>query len=312
MNPPPDHTTRLKRAKLSLDALAIGDALGEMLAYDCANARAKLERGLPGGPWFHTDDTEMALSVYETLRDFSRVIPDDLARRFAQRYQFDPDRGYGKATRILLRGVLDGGDWRKLSAEAFGGAGSFGNGAAMRIAPLGAFFAGDGYNVIRREAANSAMVTHTHYEAQVGAIAVAQAAALAWQLRGQPAEEAGGQLLVGAYDCLPNSEVKKGLGQALKLTLQAPVQEAAQKLGNGAYISAQDTVPFVIWSAARRLGDFKEAMISTAIADGDVDTNCAMVAGIVALYTGYEGIPEDWLAARERFNFEKARGAGAS
>jgi hypothetical protein len=29
-----------------------------------------------------------------------------------------------------------------------------------------------------------------------------------------------------------------------------------------------------------------------------------MVGGIVALYTGREGIPADWLEARERFDFE--------
>jgi ADP-ribosylglycohydrolase len=32
---------------------------------------------------------------------------------------------------------------------------------------------------------------------------------------------------------------------------------------------------------------------------GDVDTTCAMVGGIVATYTGIEGIPPKWIASRE-------------
>ncbi|MER6005354.1 ADP-ribosylglycohydrolase family protein [Nonomuraea angiospora] len=39
--------------------------------------------------------------------------------------------------------VREGGDWRTLSAELFDGKGSWGNGAAMRVAPLGAWFAND-------------------------------------------------------------------------------------------------------------------------------------------------------------------------
>ena len=46
-------------------------------------------------------------------------------------------------------------------------------------------------------------------------------------------------------------------------------------------------------------GDFVEAMWQTADASGDIDTNCAMVGGIVATYTGIEGIPADWIQARE-------------
>jgi ADP-ribosylglycohydrolase len=32
---------------------------------------------------------------------------------------------------------------------------------------------------------------------------------------------------------------------------------------------------------------------------GDVDTTCAITGGIVAAYTGLDGIPADWLSARE-------------
>jgi ADP-ribosylglycohydrolase len=47
------------------------------------------------------------------------------------------------------------------------------------------------------------------------------------------------------------------------------------------------------------MGDFAEAMWTTASVGGDIDTNCAIVGGIVALSCGREGIPVEWLAARE-------------
>ncbi len=47
----------------------------------------------------------------------------------------------------------------------FSGLGSFGNGAAMRAAPLGAWFAGDVETVIQ-QAILSAEVTHAHPEGQ--------------------------------------------------------------------------------------------------------------------------------------------------
>ena len=70
-------------------------------------------------------------------------------------------------------------------------------------------------------------------------------------------------------------------------------------LGNGAAVTVQDTVPFVLWCAAWRLDDYGQALWFTSSGGGDVDTTCAMVGGIVALHTGVEGIPEYWRNDRE-------------
>jgi hypothetical protein len=71
-------------------------------------------------------------------------------------------------------------------------------------------------------------------------------------------------------------------------------------LGNGSRITCQDTVPFCLWVAGRHLDGYEAAIITTIRAGGDVDTNCAIVGGIVALAVGREGIPRDWLADREQ------------
>jgi ADP-ribosylglycohydrolase len=64
-------------------------------------------------------------------------------------------------------------------------------------------------------------------------------------------------------------------------------------------VSASATVPFTLWCAVRHLADFEAAMWTTVSGLGDRDTTCAIVGGIVALYVGVEGIPAEWLHARE-------------
>jgi len=208
---PENHSERIERALLSLEGLAIGDASGEMLACNCASARQRVAKGLMCGPWFHTDDTEMALSIFDELQRHGRILPEELALRFSERFRKDPDRGYGAMARNILRAILSGEEWQQASASAFGGCGSMGNGAAMRVAPLGAYFAEEVDTGLRQEAVLSAIVTHSHREGQAGAIAVAVAAAMAWRLRGRPKEDAAVELLHAVYDRTPDGETRTGL-----------------------------------------------------------------------------------------------------
>jgi ADP-ribosylglycohydrolase len=304
MKLPENHAERVERARLSLEGLAIGDAFGEMLAYNCSSARQRVERGLMAGPWFHTDDTEMALSIFDVLRRYGHIDPNELALRFSERFRKEPDRGYGTMARVILRAILAGEHWQRAAESAFGGTGSMGNGGAMRVAPLGAYFAEDFDTCLRGEAVLSAAVTHAHWEGKAGAIAIAVAAAMAWRLRGQTKDQAAAELMQAVYDRTPDGETRTGIARALKLPFFTAPQIAARVLGNGSAVTAPDTVPYVVWSVAKHLDDYKEALVSTVTGDGDCDTNCAMVGGIVALYSGRESIPAEWQEARERFDFE--------
>jgi ADP-ribosylglycohydrolase len=247
----------------------------------------------------------MALSIFEALHSHGRIDPDDLALRFAERFRKDPDRGYGTMARIILRSILKGENWRTASSSAFSGTGSMGNGGAMRVAPLGAYLAEELDGSLRAEAMLSAAVTHAHPEGQAGAIAVAVAAAMAWRGRGLPQKEAATAMMQAVYDRTPEGETRTGIARALKLPFFTMPQVAARVLGNGSAVTAPDTVPYVIWCAAKHLDNYKEALVSTVEGDGDCDTNCAMVGGIVALYAGRDSVPEEWRDARERFDFEK-------
>lgn len=82
-NTPDSYSERFARAVLSLHGLAIGDGLGEMMfgradqAYDLI-----MQDRLPAGPWFRTDDTEMAISIVETLRLAEAIDQEMLAKLF--------------------------------------------------------------------------------------------------------------------------------------------------------------------------------------------------------------------------------------
>ena len=298
-NLPPDHTQRVGRMRLSLDGLGLGDALGEMLSYHSGNAAGRLAANdLPAGPWFHTDDTEMAISIVAVLQSHGELNQDALARRFARRFERDPDRGYGSMTRIQLREINAGAKWRDTAARAFGGQGSMGNGGAMRVAPLGAYFADD-LARCAEAARDSSLVTHTHPEGVAGTIAVALAAAAAWQLRDTPVAERARKLFEVVLRGTPESQVRRKLLVASNTLADVPVESVARALGNGSLVTAPDTVPFCVWMAAHHARHFVEAIGKTVSVGGDCDTNAAIVGGIVALSAGRESIPVEWLKARE-------------
>jgi ADP-ribosylglycohydrolase len=198
----------------------------------------------------------------------------------------------------LLPLIRSGKRWDTAARSLFGGSGSYGNGAAMRVAPVGAYFADD-LDTVVEQAAKSAVVTHAQPEGPVGAIAVAVAAALATQRHATQAMSAPEEFIETVLAYVPASEVAARLRAALELPADATVMDATRVLGNGSRVSAQDTAPFCIWCAARHLATYEEALWTTLSGFGDRDTTCAIVGGIVACSVGSDGIPNEWMAARE-------------
>ncbi|WP_373540405.1 ADP-ribosylglycohydrolase family protein [Chamaesiphon sp.] len=288
----------LTRAELALTGLSIGDAFGQMFFGNTENMSMAIDlQALPAPPWYLTDDSIMAIGIVETLREWGEIDRDYLASRFANNYRRNPRRGYGGMAHHILREFCKGEDWRVVAPAVFDGMGSYGNGAAMRVAPVGGFYAED-LAQLQIQAVASAEVTHSHLEGKVGALAIALAAAWAWNHRdathSQPQE-----LFTYLLGLLPDSDTKSGIKRASELPLECSVTTAVSVLGNGTMVSAPDTVPFTIWCAVRHLHDFEAAMWATVSGLGDRDTTCAIVGGIVALSVGDAGIPQEWLQARE-------------
>ena len=338
---PLDPLDAVGRARLSLEGLSVGDAFGECFFFSPDLVFKLIRAGVMPGPpydperieeymmdqcqalrevpatppWKWTDDTAMALAIVQVLEAHQTVEPEALARAFGRRYLKEPARGYGSAMHTLLPDLAHGGDWKGLSAALFEGRGSYGNGAAMRVAPVGAFFADD-LGRCALEARRSALVTHAHEQGVAGAVAVAVAAGAAWQLRakiassaaleaGEDEAEGARQKLSGEFFELilphvPPGAVRDGIecGRDMPLWGEIAVDEVTEMLGNGGEVTAQDTVPFVLWCASQRLDSYEDALWIVVSGLGDRDTTSAMVGGIVSL-SSRTPIPANWISSRE-------------
>jgi ADP-ribosylglycohydrolase len=288
---------RLERAYLSLDGLAIGDGFGErwfFVAPEVAPGLIQM-RALPAPIWDYTDDTQMALSLVSVLRQEGQVHQDKLALSFAKRY--NPHRKYGASMRGLFLKILDRIPWQQASASLFEGQGSYGNGAAMRVGPLGAYFADD-LDLVVEQARRSAEVTHQNLEGIAGAVAVAVAAAIAWRYHDDLNKPNRREFIEQILPFVPESEVRSKLRLASEL-VSTSIGHVVSVLGNGLHISAQDTVPFCLWCAGEHLDSYEDALWTAASAYGDIDTTCAIIGGIVVLSAGLDSIPEAWKQSRE-------------
>lgn len=295
---PPDHAGRLERAHVSLEGLSVGDGFGGFFELRTAETMEHhvRQRRLPPSPWHYTDDTNMALSIYEILRRHGQIDQDALAASFAK--HFERTRGYGMGARTLLTRMLGGQDWRVIAPEIFKG-GSFGNGGGMRVAPLGAYFADKPADFIAEQARLSSEITHAHPEGIAGTAAVALAAAQAWKMRQANIRPSRSEFIDEVLKGVLSGAVYDGLVKARDLPAGTTVREVIRVIGNGSRVTAQDSVPFAVWCSGEWLDDYEAAIWNTASGGGDVDTTCAMVGGIVATYTGLDAIPQSWRESRE-------------
>ena len=288
---------RRKRVRTCLEGLSLGDAFGQQFFCRQTWATARDSREIPPALWKYTDDTEMALGVAEVLVQRDKIDQDMLAEVFARRYTENPHRGYGSGAHEILTAINRGTPWRKAASQVFDGQGSMGNGAAMRVAPIGAWFADD-LDLAAAQARLSAEITHLHPEGIAGALAVAVAGALAWQANQDPAFSRN-EFFAEIIERTPPGLTRDGIQVAASLPADTWNHDAANRLGNGSRITSADTVPFCLWAAANHIDDFTEGLWAAVHVGGDIDTNCAIVGGILALAVGDEGLPSGWQKMRE-------------
>jgi len=196
-----------------------------------------------------TDDTVLTIATAHVL--LTGQSYEDAYHEFGNRY---PRAGYGGAFR---RWLFDG------DRKPYG---SFGNGSAMRVGPVG--LAMRTADDVLAEAARSAGVTHSHPEGIRGAQAVALATFLARTGHGKDAIR---------------QEIEARLGYDLSRTLGEirPSYEFD--------VTCQGSVPEAITAFLE--SDSVESAIRLAISlGGDADTQAAIAGGIAEAF--YGGVPD--------------------
>jgi len=129
-----------------------------------------------------TDDTAMARQVALSIIDKKELDAKDLATRFVKEYKTEPWRGYGGSVGQVFEKLektkfASEKEVFLPASEQFDGAGSYGNGAAMRAHPIGLF--GNNIEEVEIMAEKQAKLTHAHDGGIMGSILQATAVHLA-------------------------------------------------------------------------------------------------------------------------------------
>jgi poly(ADP-ribose) glycohydrolase ARH3 len=225
----------------------------------------------------------MTIALAESLLRCDVVEPEDLRRSFLRAH--DPRRGYGPGTEEVFRlwreGVTDA------AGQIFGG-GSFGNGAAMRVAAVGVRFAFDDI-LIEAQAERSARLTHTHPAGIDGA--VVQASAVAAAVRGDSP-------LRAAQSAARTPEFQQALALVTDILRGERLDPIELHEQLGATVAAHHSVPVAVCIAAAA-EDFESALTLAVSCGGDTDTIASMTGAILGGRLGAAAIPGRWLQALE-------------
>ena len=217
-----------------------------------------------------TDDTVLTVATAAAL-----LGDGDYAGAYRRCGRVYPNAGYG------------GSFYRWLLSEDAGPYGSWGNGAAMRVSPVG--FALDTVDGVLAEAARSAAVTHDHPEGIKGAQATALAVLLARS---------------GAAKEDIRSEIEGRFGYELTRSLHA------FRPNYRFDVSCQGSVPESL-IAFLESTDYEGAVRNAISLGGDADTMACIAGGIAeAFYGAVPGqiarevrsrLPEGFLDVLDRF-----------
>ena len=274
----------------------VGDALGARWeghgAVAIPNARARLEESLAAPELRYTDDTQLTLALAEHLCDHPGVDPGALAATFLA--HFEHWRGYARG----MHGIVDA--WREgVAPEAAATAvfpdGSFGNGAAMRVAPIGVLHRDP--EALAAAARRQAALTHAHPVGMDAAVVQARAVAVA-----ADAGRFGRAELVEVSAACATDEVAKRMAVAVEQVDRwhddarpAPEQVAA---AIGTDVVASESVAAALWVAAAAT-DVEEAVVLALSLGGDIDTIAAMACAVLGAAGTDAALPTQWLERLE-------------
>jgi poly(ADP-ribose) glycohydrolase ARH3 len=283
----------------SLVGTAIGDAVGafsEGLAGVWPEAVAEMADRQ--ATLLYTDDTAMMIGVAESLVKRLGFAPDHMAQTFVDNYHREPYRGYGPGPPRIFELISGGESWDKAADAVYPG-GSYGNGSAMRIAPVGLFYHDRGEE-LRSVASQSSGITHSHELGKEGAVLQASAVALAVSL--DPAAPFSSEgFLAELRSCVRDDVYLQKLAAIERLLRGSDKSTVVSALGNG--IEAFRSVPAAIFSFLAHPSSFEESILYAIGLGGDTDTIGAMNGAIAGAYLGIDSIPERWRSKLENRDY---------
>ncbi len=269
---------------------ALGDAIGER-ALEITDRDDLLEYVNSDHELCYTDDTVLSLATAELLVSQGAIDQQLLGDKFRKYHKEEPWRNYGVVTSAVFSIVENEAiDYTTAALRLCDGSGSFGNGAAMRVAPLGLFFHRS--PSLYEMAKNTAEITHAHPVGIDGAAVLAKAIAMSLHLNSQRpfAPQVYGQRLV---EFAETTRLKEKLQLVLTLLAShATMEEAAAQLGTQS--SVHESMAFALFCFLTHPHAFVECILCAVSHGGDRGTMGAMVGAMAGAYLGSEAIPPHW------------------
>lgn len=289
----------LKSAFLgSMIGTVIGDAIGE-LAFRY-RTRASLQRVVNEIDVLkYTDDTAMAIGIAEVLCECKDVESEVLGKRFKQNFEREPDRGYGPGPQKIFSMVEEGYSFTEAAGKLYDGKGSYGNGAAMRIAPVGLYYF-DSPELVDKVYI-TAEVTHTHPLAKDGAAVLATAIAEVIKIRMEI--EFNSEAFFSKLYSVVKTPVFFQRISNLEALFKDDVSVSEAKKILGTDVTAPGSVPFAIYCFLKCRDSFNECLYSAVLSGGDRDTIGAMACAISGAWVGIKGIPSEWIEKLENLPY---------
>jgi ADP-ribosylglycohydrolase len=275
-----------------------GDALGMPLEgmdpEDIQSRHGLISSMLPGRlpAGSYTDDTQMMTGILEVLAELGELDPALLAERFAQNFQ--PERGYGARIHEVVRRIQAGLAWHRCGTD------SWGNGGAMRVGVLGAYYPLEPEELLKA-ALEQCGITHTHPQAMAMSLAQAMAVGLACRLGEQgirPRPKAVCQGLAVMVEDIDRDCAARLLALPGLLDGDPKAVRAGLIWEYACDVKAIEAVPpalgcFLAADSARQAVEMAVSL------GGDTDSIAAMTGALAGAYWGMDAWPDEWLDALE-------------
>jgi ADP-ribosyl-[dinitrogen reductase] hydrolase len=260
----------------------IGGAIGDALGFPFEGQSAP--KYLLPTQWIISDDTQLTIATCEAIVRHQSVSPEIIATKFATWFREGRIRGMGASTLKALTELAAGGHWALVGRK---GEMAAGNGAAMRVAPLG-FLLNPAPDADRTLLRDICRITHHSDEAYVGALAVVLAIhSIAIEQHAlQPS------LLEYIFQQLPDSNVRDRIGEISKAMLEQGIAACGKQFGASAYVA--ESVPLALAAATLAPTHGFEGVLKAVIeCGGDTDTNASIFGQICGTGLGLDRLPRE-------------------
>jgi len=281
--------TMLDRGAGCLLGLVIGDSLGSLVEFrDAASIRREYPNGVrdlrDGGVWDTlagqpTDDSELALALARGLVGRAEYDAETAAAAYGRWLDSGPF-DCGATTRLAFDAARRTAVGKAVAARAAANPASQANGSLMRVAPIGVW-AGSPERAAAAAMADSAL-SHPHPACVIacGAYAAAIAAGVA-----------GGDRHAMLREALRVTETEGGE------PVRAALRQAEAGVGPADFQHNMGWVLLALGNAFTHLAagtDAETALIRTASAGGDTDTNAAIAGALLGASQGRAAFPARW------------------